>query len=166
MRIFVLGTGRCGTVTFSKACGHITNYTSGHESNMGRIANFNYPDNHIEVDGHLQWILPLLLDAHPDAKFVHLIRDKAETCRSLARRESMDLYAELCFMAPRTPDRAANVLYDNTNRLIELLCPGALRLRLETIKEDFWQFWELAGAEGDLEAAVGEFDYHYNESGL
>ena len=30
--VFVLGTGRCGTVTFSAACGHFDNFTAGHES--------------------------------------------------------------------------------------------------------------------------------------
>ncbi len=51
MRIFVIGTGRCGTVTFSKACEHITNYISGHETTThGKLGNnFDFPDNHIEI---------------------------------------------------------------------------------------------------------------------
>jgi hypothetical protein len=54
MNIFVTGTGRCGTTTFSKAYSHIKNYTSGHETKAG-IINRKYPNNHIEVDPHLFW---------------------------------------------------------------------------------------------------------------
>ena len=28
MRVFVTGTGRCGTVTFNEACKHIKNFTT------------------------------------------------------------------------------------------------------------------------------------------
>jgi hypothetical protein len=44
MKIFVTGTGRCGTVTFSKACSHITNYTSGHKTKAG-VINRIYSEN-------------------------------------------------------------------------------------------------------------------------
>lgn len=35
MNVFVLCTGRCGSVTFVEACKHVTNYTSAHESRAG-----------------------------------------------------------------------------------------------------------------------------------
>ena len=57
MNIFVLCTGRCGSMTFTKACGHIDNFSSAHESRCGRLGNerLAYPENHIEVDNRLSW---------------------------------------------------------------------------------------------------------------
>ena len=45
MNIFVLCTGRCGSVTFTKACQHITNYTCTHESRVSLLGEdrLNYP---------------------------------------------------------------------------------------------------------------------------
>lgn len=59
MNVFVLTTGRSGSTTFYKACRHISNYTCGHESNWSLIGKerLNYPENHIEVDNHLVWML-------------------------------------------------------------------------------------------------------------
>ena len=46
--IFVLCTGRCGSVTFSKACKHITNYTSGHETRIKKLDDrLDFPSFHI-----------------------------------------------------------------------------------------------------------------------
>ena len=91
MRAFVLTTGRTGSLTFSRACGHSTNFTSGHETNIGRVARrFDYPDQHIEVDNRLSWMLAPLAAADPDAFYVHLVRDPRAVVRSYASR-SMDL---------------------------------------------------------------------------
>ncbi len=88
MRIFVLGTGRCGTVTFAKACSHLTNYTAGHESRASCIGDlrFAYPDQHIEVDSRLTWFLGELGQRFPDAFFVHLRRDAEDTAKSICRK--------------------------------------------------------------------------------
>lgn len=59
MRVFVLNTGRCRSVTFSRACSHLTNYSAGHETlarNLGH-ARFAFPDQHIETDNRLAWFL-------------------------------------------------------------------------------------------------------------
>jgi len=37
MNVFVLNTGRCGSTTFSKACQHVSNFTSQHESRVGLL---------------------------------------------------------------------------------------------------------------------------------
>ena len=88
MRIFVLGTGRCGTVTFAKACSHLTNYSVGHESRAGCIGDqrFDYPDQHIEVDSRLTWFLGELGQRFSNAFYVHLRRDLEETARSVCRK--------------------------------------------------------------------------------
>ena len=79
MNVFVLTTGRSGSVTFAEACRHITNYTAGHETRVGLVGDdrLAYPGDHIEVDDRLAWLLGRLEDAYGDAAFyVHLRRDE------------------------------------------------------------------------------------------
>jgi len=59
MKVFILCTGRTGSVTIMKACEHIKNFTSGHESLSKKFGNerFEYADNHIEGDNRLSWHL-------------------------------------------------------------------------------------------------------------
>jgi len=87
MRIFVLCTGRCGSMTFAKACSHITNYTSAHES--GRYVDWSYQDNHIEVDNRLSWFLGTLAERYPDSMFVHLSRNRDAVIESFTRRQTL-----------------------------------------------------------------------------
>jgi hypothetical protein len=92
MRTFVLGTGRCGTKTFNKACEHLVGYTTAHE-----LKTFNndltYNDNHIECDCHLFWHLPNLFKLYPDALYIHLIRDKEPCVNSWKRRGTIKAYS-------------------------------------------------------------------------
>ena len=60
MNVFVLCTGRCGSVTLYKICKHIQNFTSGHESR--KKLDFKYQENHIEIDNRLSWFLGRLDD--------------------------------------------------------------------------------------------------------
>lgn len=86
--IFVLTTGRTGSVTFSSACEHMTNFTSAHESLAHEVgdARFAYPTNHIEVDNRLSWHLGGLAKRYPEARYVHLKRDPDAVARSYLRR--------------------------------------------------------------------------------
>ena len=55
--------------------------------------------------------------------------------------------------------------YDTVNSNIEHFLKDKTRkmeFNLENAKEDFKIFWELVGAEGDLDAALAEFDIAYN----
>lgn len=92
MRIFVLTTGRSGSTTFSRACGHFNNYTAGHESrwNTEIPRRLDYPDNHIEVDNRLCWFLGTLAVRYPDAHYVHLTRPVDEVADSYAQRWGPD----------------------------------------------------------------------------
>ena len=87
MNVFVLSTGRCGSLSFAKACGHLTNYTSGHETRAHLFGSerLDYPDNHIEVDNRLAWFLGPLAERYDDRDvlYVHLTRDPQETAESL-----------------------------------------------------------------------------------
>lgn len=90
MRAFVLSTGRCGSLTFARACGHITNYTSSHESHWGLhpAQRLDFPDDHIEVDNRLSWHLGLLGKRYPDALYIHLRRDPELVAESFLARWS------------------------------------------------------------------------------
>jgi hypothetical protein len=91
MRVFILSTGRCGSTSFARACSHITNYTTGHETQVMRFGpcRLDYPDRHIEVDNRLSWFLGSLDRRYGDEAFyVHLTRDPAAVARSYARRLS------------------------------------------------------------------------------
>jgi hypothetical protein len=94
MNVFILNTGRCGSTTFVKACEHITNFTTAHESRMHLIGNqrLAYPDNHIEADNRLAWFLGRLEAAYGDrAIYVHLRRDPLKTARSFEKRYNFAL---------------------------------------------------------------------------
>ena len=89
MNVFVLCTGRSGSTTFHRACRHVANYTSGHELNTRELgpARLHYPENHIEVDNRLSWLLGRLDETFGDHCFyVHLLRDEQLTAESFDRR--------------------------------------------------------------------------------
>ncbi|MGI8536746.1 MAG: hypothetical protein ACR2K2_09665 [Mycobacteriales bacterium] len=87
MHVFVLTVGRTGSVSFTAACGHLTNYMAAHESNIAKVTGpFQYPDQHIEVDNRLAWFLPFRGRDYPDAYYVHVTRDRDEVARSHAVR--------------------------------------------------------------------------------
>jgi len=167
MRIFVLGTGRCGSTTFSKACSHITNYTSGHETCRGQV-NIKYPDNHIEIDPHLVWNLPLLKLKYKGAYFVHLLRERDACIASLSRRVSTkNLWIPFVYQkkspSPEEIKKAASNFYDNINLNISILCPEAFIFKLETWKIAFPRFWRVIEAKGGLGEALAEFKIFYNK---
>jgi len=65
--VFVLCTGRCGSVSFAKACGHFTNYTAGHDTNrQPGPARLDYSARHIEIDNRLAWFLGGLDERYGD----------------------------------------------------------------------------------------------------
>ena len=89
MRVFVLNTGRCGSMTTIKACEHLTNYTAGHETRTGAIGDrrLDYPDRHVEADNRLSWFLGILGERFGDGPlYVHLRRDPEEVAASFLRR--------------------------------------------------------------------------------
>jgi hypothetical protein len=70
VNVFILGTGRCGTLTISRAFEHATNFTSAHESASPSLYLMDYPKDHIETDNRLAWMLGLRPehDGHPLAE--------------------------------------------------------------------------------------------------
>lgn len=175
MNVFVLNTGRCGSTTFIKACRHITNFTCGHESRTAALGadRLAYPDNHIEADNRLSWLLGRLDAIYGDnAVYVHLKRDIHDTARSYARRYSngiMKAYKGDGILAGLSIDNdpfSVALDYCHTvNSNIELFLKDKtkkMEIHLEDMDRDFVAFWDFIGAEGEIRAAMVEFSIHYN----
>ncbi len=175
MNIFILNTGRCGSTTFIKACKHITNFSSAHESRCDLLGGerLAYPDNHIEADNRLSWFLGKL-DKHygDDAVYIHLKRNNSYTAASYAKRlfpgGIIPAYRKgiLQQLPDDVSDLSVSLDYcDTVNSNIELFMKDKTRkmdFKLENAKENFQKFWDLIGAEGELEAALAEFNIIYN----
>jgi hypothetical protein len=175
MNIFVLSTGRSGTTTFVKACAHLTNYTTAHESRSGLLgkAHFQYPENHIEADNRLAWFLGRLDKAYGDnAMYVHLRRNDRETAQSFVKRYDFGImkgYREAILMdyKPGDPLELALDMCDTVHTNIELFLKDKTRkmnFALENGAEDFRRFWGWIGGQGDLDRALAEWGTTYNAS--
>lgn len=179
MNVFVLGTGRCGSLTFAEACRHIGNYTSAHESRMQGIrSRIDYPDRHIEVDHRLAWFqAPLLYQFGEDQTvWVHLRRDRDETVASWARRRGVPAgllpafgsgilpFRE--FPEERTEDIAALYVDTVTANVGEFLAHRrqVVECRIEDPHEPFDRMWDMIGATGDRAAAHETLGQRWNQN--
>lgn len=175
MNVFVLTTGRSGSLTFAEACRHISNYHTGHETRVGLLGDdrLAYPANHIEVDNRLAWFPGRLQAAFGDEAFyVHLRRDAEATAASMAQRWSkpaMRSYRQgiLWDVDPET-DRIALArdlvaTLDSNIRHYLRDKSKVMTIDIETASSSFPTFWQRIRAEGDLEAALAEFDTRHHE---
>jgi len=169
MNVFVLTTGRSGSLTFAEACRHISNYSTGHETRVGLVgaARLAYPPGHIEIDNRLAWFTGRLDSAYGDeAYYVHLRRDDEATAASHVKR----------WNKPAVRSYRSGILWDvdpqidrmdlardlnlTMNSNIELFMrhkSKTMRFDIERAVELFPAFWKGIGAEGDLAAAIDEF---------
>lgn len=173
--IFVLNTGRCGSTTFSQACRHFNNYTSGHETRSRFIGDirFSYPAHHIEADNRLSWLLGRLERTYgDDAFYVHLERDAESTARSYAKRKGGIMAAYRgsgIIMGCRETDPFAIAMdyVDTVTENIRFFLKNKsnkVNFRLENAESDFLQFTTMVGAKGNLDRALAEFDVKHNAS--
>lgn len=176
MNVFILNTGRCGSATFIKACNYISNYSSGHETRSRYLgkARLDYPENHIEADNRLSWFLGRLDERYgDDGVYIHLKRNRDDTARSYAKRYPHSIikaYRQAILMQAkgRTDPLSICLDYcDTVEKNIELFLKDKtkkMEFILENAEQDFVEFWELIGAEGDKEKAIAEFEFRYNAS--
>ena len=175
INIFVLNTGRCGSVSFSEACKHIENYSCSHESRTAMLGQerLNYPENHIEVDNRLSWLLGRLDKKYGDtAIYIHLKRNDNDTARSFTKRYSNGIINAyrgtgiLMGLPDNCDPMAVSLDYcDTVNSNIEVFLKNKskkLTINLEDIDQRFAEFWNLINAEGDFKAALAEFNINYN----
>ena len=176
MNIFILNSGRCGSTTFIKACQHITNYTSAHESLLTETGSkrFDYADNHIEADNRLSWFLGRLDETFGDnAYYVHLSRDLDTTADSFSRRINFGIlkaYEQGILMHEKHKLPAHEIATDYIETVESNIKhflkdkSSTMDISLETIKADFFKFWNNINAQGDLAKALKELDINYNAS--
>jgi len=176
MNIFILNSGRCGSTTFIKACAHIKNYTSAHESLLTETGSrrFNYPENHIEADNRLSWLLGRLDDIYADnAFYVHLHRNPQDTANSFSKRIDFGIlkaYEQGILLHEqhlKSPLDIANDYLETVDSNIKLFLRDKSRkmdISLETIQADFTGFWNKINAQGNLDDALEEWKTNYNAS--
>jgi hypothetical protein len=167
-------------MTFERACRHIENFTAGHESardGLGAVVPpdlADYPDNHIESDNRLSWFLGRLDETYgDDAVYVRLVRAKTKVAASYNKKWEyetaiMKAYGEGILMhGAHIPDSFATCedYWETVNSNIRLFLKDKTRklcLDVDNPKAAFTEFWEKIGAEGDLHAALAEWDVHHN----
>jgi len=176
MNVFILNSGRCGSSTFIKACQHITNFSAGHETLLSKTGEqrLNYPDNHIEADNRLSWILGRLDDKYADkAYYVHLTRNDNDVATSFCKRINFGIlkaYEQGILMHEQHLLPAQDIAEDYLETIeanIKLFLKdksNKMPVSVETSKKDFTEFWKWIGAEGDLQKALGEWDTNHNAS--
>lgn len=168
MRVFVAGTGRCGTATFHQASKYITNYTSGYESSARHVTPPIYRDGVIEVDCHLGILLGHIIKTHPGSKFVHLVRDRDACARSLAITSQVRLDGFMRGWLQRfqcDPKTSAYMFYDLVNATIAKLIADQdhITFQMEKAREGEWErFWHFIGARGDYDKSLATWERKYN----
>lgn len=176
MRVFVLGTGRCGTRTFVEACNHLTNYTAGHETKARLVGHerFSYPADHIEADHRLSFFLGDMGQRFPNAYYVHLRRDREETAASWADRwestfrpSMIRAFAYGLVMASADWEDRLEVCrfyVDTVTRNVEHFMLGRRgeTMWLHEAQDAFPKFLTRIGAQGDLAAATAEWNVRHN----
>lgn len=178
MNVFVLCTGRCGSLTFTRACGHIENFTAAHESRVPLLGDdrLDFPDNHIEVDNRLAWFLGRLDDRWGDrAHYVHLTRDQELVAASWARRFHVlggmatgyrdHILSGAARAVPISRAAAAADYVRTVNENIRLFLKDkthVMNFALENAERDFPRFLDWIGARGDREAALAEWRHRHD----
>ncbi|GAA4889758.1 hypothetical protein [Streptomonospora salina] len=182
MRVFVLCTGRCGSVTLATACGELTDFTVGHESRSRLVGDerLAFPDQHVEVDNRLSWFLGELDERYgDDPLYVHLRRDPELVAHSYARRwDSGDPAGIIRAFAggvvmrrkswPQEQRLEVSRYYVRTvTANIEAFLADKSRqmtVWLDEVEEWFPVFWERLGGRGDCDAALKHFEVRHNAS--
>jgi len=182
VNVFVLCTGRCGSVTFSQACSHLTNFTSGHETRSARIgpARVDFPPNHIEVDNRLSWTLGSLAARWDpeDVLYVHLKRDRDAVARSYLKRWNSSFRASIIRafghgIVMRVRDWPEEQRLDVSRAYVDTVTANideflrtrpSMTVQLEDVETDFAEFLHRIGAKGDREAALAEWSVRHNAS--
>ena len=127
----------------------------------------NYPQNHIEADNRLSWILGRIDKQYGDsALYVHLKRNKTGTAKSFSRRYEdgiIKAYRDgiLKCAAGKSDCMSVSLDYcDTVNSNIKFFLQGKskkITINLENIEKNFTEFWYMIDAQGAIGAALAEF---------
>ena len=175
--VFVLCTGRCGSMSLSRACAHLDNWTVDHESRTHAVgaARLDYPPGHIEIDNRLAWFLGRMERRWGDAAaYVHLTREPEAVAESFAARAHQGiLRAYRTDILARSRNRArSRPLIEDCRDYVDTVTANiehflvnktnTLSMTLETLADDFEVFLGWIGATGDLDAARAEIRTRHN----
>lgn len=141
MNVFVLCTGRCGSMTFARACGHIRNFSAA----PGKDAFYV----HLMRD-------KLATAESYNRRWGGQIGIMGAYSHAILMREEETLYESLDY-------------FDTVQANIRLFLkdkPYQMTFHLENAAHDFPEFWTRIGAKGDLGAALGEWGIRHNASPL
>lgn len=173
--VFVLCTGRCGSLGFAKACGHFENYSAGHEtrSHLLGFERLAYPQGHIEVDNRLAWLLGRVEAGFGERAFyVHLKRDPVQVAESYAKRSGwlIEAYHKRGIVMGCYEKDQVKVAFDMVQTIdanIQVFLrgkPHQMEINIETATEEFAPFMQRIGARGDVNAALKELTSRHNAS--
>ena len=182
MNVFVLCSGRCGSKTFALACKPISNFTCGHETraNLFGDKRFIYPDQHIEVDNRLSWLLGSLHKSCKDKNvfYVHLKRNHQEVANSFLKRLSshnnssiINAFANGILMQNKSfiaqeKKEISDFFVKTVNENIEefLIGKNHMIVNLQDNGETFKKFLQNINAVGDIEKSLKIWNSVHNAS--
>lgn len=183
MNIFILNPGRTGSMTFIKACAHLTNYTCGHETARNtpdyQRYNLQYPSNHIEADNRLTWFLSSIDKIYGEnTYYVKLWRNHDQLVNSYMKRKNLNQGIINAFAVGIMQQKQRKISkegyywavshYINTlNCNIDYFLKDktkTITIDINNPKSNFEKFWNDIGGEGDIDLALKEFDNRYNSS--
>jgi hypothetical protein len=183
MNIFVLSPGRSGSQTFARACAHLTNFTAGHETRAAHIGSsrFDYPDQHIEADNRLTWMLGSLAKVYQGREvfYVDLRRDPEKVALSYLYRWNtswfkspiIKAFAQGIVMTRRNWTKAeqpavcryyVQIVTDNIENFVQ--DKPSMRVEIDDGGVSFKAFLHTIGAKGDLASALGTWSEVHNQS--
>ena len=180
MRVFGIGAGRAGSVTFTLAMAKAGNYTTGHESHRGdfrAMSSLDYPDSHVEVDNRLSWFLPALGEKYPDdVLWVHLRRDLEMQAISYSKRHTWKGALVLAYghglmqrgreYTDEELPEVALAMVTNITANVEAFCRDkpSVDVWIEDPEPGFRHVWDMAHAQGDIEEALAQYQTKHNAS--
>lgn len=158
MKVYVLGSGRCGEKTLATACSLMTNYSVR--------ADEADADNQIVINKQLIWSVDEL---EGDAMLVHLYGDLDYTAEGYRRfgfdeptatRWTPALKGKIS-QQPEESELTACLEYVNevNAKISAALATREHSLTIDTseIADDFRKLWQTIGAEGNLDGALDLF---------
>lgn len=176
MKVAVLTAGRSGSMSLYQACGHIQNYTTGHDSGSGELAQVRtlLKDRHIEIDTRFAWLLGRLSESNADdVYYVFLTRDGAAIAKSYDQRWQnrkgiIRGYCEAILQRDK-PDGDLDLAIDlvetiEANIRVFLKDKRHSVIHLEMWQDDIPRFFREIEAEVDLDAALAAFGERHNAS--
>jgi SAM-dependent methyltransferase len=145
--IFVVGTGRCGTSTMFQCMRRLEHYAVRHEAYP--LIDITGPT--VEIGSNIVPLIPHLQWKYPDAKWVHLVRDRSSCTLSWVMNapEYVQNYTECFLRVKMGAEEASRFYYDTLVSMIGFMLPKAYVLRLENAYDQWDDCCKYMGVKGE-----------------